>query len=885
MSLADVFGSHRPETSQSAFKDKVSRCLNDHRIVGYFGRNLVQKDDVVNALLKDGAFAQAVQIKSYKPYAQARKMLKETIDENTDVADGGSFNVKTISVCVCALLLVIYLPVSFFLGPFASWGITLAVIVSAAPSAFVFGKAQIDTQHRIPLLASSFLGFLISLGLIILLPIYFTFSWVFIGVALPWIMVIIASYILHEAETAGQCKDILIYCMNQLLLPLHRRKVSRLKKNWLDDCVESIIIPNAVLAINTALGEDKDRLLVEQNSEGIRKLQDPSFTVSTSTERLIVSLLSQMDGGSIALAGPRGAGKSTLLRKFSSPIGYEALRKLSNPIDAVVIDAPVSVYLAAPAEYIPRDFIAELLQRLCETYLTNEHYRMPDPIYKERKRSLRRALGRIPAVVKFALGTVIALGIIAWMAWPIIGHVIRAHYHYHYYYISTTNSVRYWFDRTYTHVYKSIHNKFKSAWTFLKIFTRIFVVFCVWCYLANRSSLHERLGLRKEPPLAKTARDYLLRLQVEKTVTWGTSLNLNPVTGRLMGATLNKGGTASYTPWTVPELVGYTRRFMQDIANTYKDSTHAVIVGIDEIDRIGSLDHAERFIGEIKAIFGVERCFFLVAVAEDVGSVFAQRATAGRSILENAFDDILVVEPLNFEETRDLLLKRVPGFTDSFVYLSYALSGGLPRELIRVTRRLVEVNQDLGSIHRLADLAFILVKENILESIRATRSQISRLTLNDNWAAVFETLRSATTHLRVTSLSSMDGSRRVIEELSELKAPLRLTGQEANTAGQDEDSAKRIIHNFSAYAYFGLAVIDAFSDKFFDLSSVQQKMDSGSEGTYEELALARNELSVSPASSRAMLSRFRSSLSPRDAHNPPVNPLATSSHGLPISRV
>ena len=211
---------------------------------------------------------------------------------------------------------------------------------------------------------------------------------------------------------------------------------------------------------------------------------------------------------------------------------------------------------------------------------------------------------------------------------------------------------------------------------------------------------------------------------------------------------------------------------MQDLANAYKDSTHAVIVGIDEIDRIGSLDHAERFIGEIKAVFGVERCFFLVAVAEDVGSIFAQRATAGRSILENAFDDIVVVEPLNFEETRDLLLKRVPGFTDSFVYLVYALSGGLPRELIRVTRRLVEVNQKFGNTDRhprLEDLAFILVKENIVESIRATRAQISRLTLDATWVALFETLRSASTHLRSAPLSALRESCQVIQRLSELR--------------------------------------------------------------------------------------------------------------------
>ena len=81
----------------------------------------------------------------------------------------------------------------------------------------------------------------------------------------------------------------------------------------------------------------------------------------------------------------------------------------------------------------------------------------------------------------------------------------------------------------------------------------------------------------------------------------------------------------------------------------------------------------------------------------------------------------------------------------------------------------------------------------------------------------------------------------------------------ATVNSDDEEAATRIMQNFSAYAYFGLTVIDAFSDKFFDPQIMQQHMVIASEAAYEELAFARAELSVSSASSRAMLSRFRNS--------------------------
>ena len=605
-------------------------------------------------------------------------------------------------------------------------------------------------------------------------------------------------------------------------------------------------MPQAIMVINTTLGKDKDRLLVEQDSEGLRKLQDPSFTVPTISMRRIASVLSQMDGGSIALAGPRGAGKSTLLRRFSSPLADQTKKR-----------PYICVYLQAPAEYVPRDFIAELFQRLCEAYLLYTKSPLPEPIYRERPRfnaghMARRAI----SILWLLLRTAIAVAIIVWLTGPFIK---TAYPHVHESIVATFSD---WYNFASQHM--------RMWWKNYRVFCVMGLVILVVILIPGPARWKRYIRRRREPMLVKRAREYLHRLQVDKTVTWGTSFNSPAVRG--VRFSMNRGGSASYAPWTLPELVGYLRRFMQDIAKEFEKSSHAVVVGIDEIDRIGSLDHAERFVGEIKATFGVEKCFFLVAVAEDVGSIFAQRATAGRSILENAFDDIVVVEPLSFRETRDLLIKRVPGFTDSFAYLAYALSGGLPRELIRVTRRLVEVNQEshTADLHpRLQDLAFALVKEELVEAIRATRNQVSLLTLHSNWAGFFETMRSASATLRHSSWlpMSMQESYGIIEVLSELEVPRPPKGLEAERAivVSDEENARGIVGDFSAFSYFGLTVIDAFSDEFFDLQAVQHSTAYESGTMYEVLAVARTELSVSPASSRGLLSRFRNSLRSHEA--------------------
>jgi len=631
-------------------------------------------------------------------------------------------------------------------------------------------------------------------------------------------------------------------------------RLRNLQERWLADTVESVIYPNVVEAINKVLlGKDYRKLWVEPESEGLKKLQDPVFRVSTRSSGRLRKLLSQMDGGSIALAGPRGAGKSTLLKDFSQLGG-----------DQLISVRGICVYVPAPAEYVAKEFIADLFQRLCEAYLQYSRSTATTTLTGAGSPGVRRGgkFRRMIALSWLTIRALVAIVLAVWVAALLAGKTFSerspsfaalARWVNH---VQTVTRVRWPADR----------------WYFEVAIVLIVLLVVLTCW--PRPRLWRRYMRRpEEHELTRRAREHLLRLQVDKTVTKSASIASPIIQGMAFG--LNRGTSVKYIPWTMPELVGQARRFMEDVSAELRILNRAIFIGIDEIDRIGSLEHAERFIGEIKAIFGIEGCFFMVAVAEDVGSMFAQRATAGRTIVENAFDEIVAVRPLDLAEARDLLLRRVPGFTDAFVYLVHALSGGLPRELIRMSRRLVEVHVErtaagqnsgyppankrepvngppVGS--RLGDLAPALVQYAVIEALDAARDQMSYLLLGSGWAHVFDELRLASAALRQDN-NPHGAAYPVIEKISRMQADVQHSG-----TSEDEGIACRILDRLSAFAYFGITVIDAFSDRYFNLDKARKRMGGELGGSYEQLATARSELSVSAGSSRMMLDRFRQSL-------------------------
>jgi ABC-type Mn2+/Zn2+ transport system ATPase subunit len=80
-------------------------------------------------------------------------------------------------------------------------------------------------------------------------------------------------------------------------------------------------------------------------------VNDSAYHVPTEITAEMDGLLGRLAGGSIGVAGPRGSGKSTLVRGYCEDPGYGS--------------GDLRCMVAAPVDYVARDFILHLFATFC----------------------------------------------------------------------------------------------------------------------------------------------------------------------------------------------------------------------------------------------------------------------------------------------------------------------------------------------------------------------------------------------------------------------------------------------------------------------------------------------------------------------------------------
>lgn len=302
-------------------------------------------------------------------------------------------------------------------------------------------------------------------------------------------------------------------------------------------------------------------------------------------------------------------------------------------------------------------------------------------------------------------------------------------------------------------------------------------------------------------------------------------------------------------PLTYPEIVADLREFLENIANALRTATSVstkmlprdespprVLIGIDELDRIGSGERARRFLDDIKAIFWVSGCYFLISVSEDALRAFELAGQGMRDVFDSAFDEIIRVEHLDFDASSHLLRARVTGLSTPYHALAYCLSGGLPRELMRAARAIT--NQQLSN----AEVRLGQVTAKIVTDEFQRHSHAARLALVN--------IENADTTYRLIHLLN-SGCRPTHNDLCKFS--------EAATAATADSpaSVRSLAETVAAHAYYLSALCAVFNDQLRQ-EDVERATDETQpdEIRFDALARARRYLGVNDSFARTLVDGF-----------------------------
>jgi hypothetical protein len=334
--------------------------------------------------------------------------------------------------------------------------------------------------------------------------------------------------------------------------------------------------------------------------------------------------------------------------------------------------------------------------------------------------------------------------------------------------------------------------------------------------------------------IAEETRHHLEQLRYLRTYTTSWSASLTPRSF----LTLARGAAKQRAeqPFTLPELVDSFRVYSERVAS-WQRSTHGgegrVVISIDEVDKIRDSDRAEAFLNDVKAVFGVPGCLYLVSLSEDAMAGFARRTPSIRSTFDSAFDELVPVGPMTYRHSEQLLFKRVTGVPRPFIALCHVLAGGLPRDLVRAARALIDASPANGE-KSLEDTAGDLIRRE-LGSLR----QVS-----------------------VRQFAENAGSGSLLAALHDREWPGMTARQFMNTALQmagaardtDSDSTRQLCQELVVSLSFYATALDVFSARRDRLIACLKDRNYA---VIDDLAAARYAMRVNGGLAHRLLEQYR----------------------------
>jgi hypothetical protein len=552
-----------------------------------------------------------------------------------------------------------------------------------------------------------------------------------------------------------------------------------------------------------------------------------------------------MPGGSIGVAGPRGVGKTTLLESFCGTALNTRLK--GRPV--------LSVMTSAPVEYDPREFILHIFSSVCRRVEKDKRkIKGKDEIKGEDDRQPWGYMNSIQKPPITFLSTIVSFK--EAIAAILVGGFLMS---------------TFFVPKRLGNLSDFFLDFFFGLGLFFVLIGIVGLLIQAYQkYEQRRQTQHQKLQDTKlygNDPLVMEARDHLHEIKFQQSYSSGWAGSLKGGVAAISAeTTVDAAVNLSQKQRSLPEIVDRYRDFLIRASQEYE-----IIIGIDELDKIGSDEKAQHFLNEIKALFYLEKCFYLISVSESAMSSFERRGMPFRDVFDSSFDAIVHVDYLNLDKAKRLLRRRVIGVPVPFLDFCHCMAGGLPRDLIRTFRSLYaehakNVEDAEHAEHTQADsgesslsmLCNSLIRTDLRSKLRATSIAAKDIAFGSEGKELFSRISELE-----ASLESSDELSSICESLLANYRKLSdnpSSEEPANQSELSEAAAKRrerltsLSDELEVYLHYCATLQNFFGQEDLGQETLRAAEDSG---TLERLATARQLLAISPRMVEAAVAPFQ----------------------------
>lgn len=415
---------------------------------------------------------------------------------------------------------------------------------------------------------------------------------------------------------------------------------------------------------------------------GLSAVTDVSVITQTQARAEVRQKIVNMTSGCIGISGLRGSGKSTLIRdicahRYGTP-RYRSPGDIIAPEDAL---PGLRLMVQAPLAFEPRDFLIHQYTCLCRAVLADVRFNPTKPTDVALgpvllPRSIRPAalIGSLSGIALFFLSAGLAFHVI-YGGWPFF----------------------------------SLHTR---SWEVVGVIAAFCAALIAFAWRTRRTLIE----IRQVNKLAVDADARLRKLHFQRADT----RSRGGAVGGPMGTGLNIGTTRQLVEqaMSLPELIDDYRDFVERVvgalqeewrkewrkrkekpkteedrkerrrrgAAKYPGTDARLVIGIDALDQIDNPGEACKLLEDLGATFGIPYCVHLISLSPGTLAAVDQRTVPLKTFSGGMFDEMVWLEPLGPNDACKFLDQRVTGLPACFIALIYVLSGGLPRELVRIAR-------------------------------------------------------------------------------------------------------------------------------------------------------------------------------------------------------